>query len=257
MPDSIAGKFRPRPARSSRLGAALGIGTSAQLVDGVVGVAGASWAGLVAFLATFFPATLRGTAFFAAGAFAAIFFAEDVAAGATAAVAVFAARATFFAADLDLVKPFATAFFAAFFTVFVAAGSVTATAGALPIRNCSRLLAEAIHAGARPKPVQVFPVLGSWYFAVPAPVLFARVFFEAEGLPRTAIFAERAALETCAPRCSIVTPSDSINDFTFATDAFISTSVRRAAFASRAEICFLISVTVSFAMVFEGRIGGT
>ena len=59
--------------------------------------------------------------------------------------------------------------------LFVAAaafGSVLA-AGLAPTRKASRFFAPAIQPGARPKPDQVLPVLGSTYFAIEVAFIFA------------------------------------------------------------------------------------
>ena len=125
------------------------------------------------------PAAPTGVALFFAAFFAAAFGAVFLADGfffpasgaAVLGAAFFAAAAAFFAMGFD---PFLAADF------FFATGALTAASGAwtplLSIRNASRFLAPAIHAGARPTPDQVLPVLGSAYLATPPLVRFGFIF---------------------------------------------------------------------------------
>ena len=207
------------------------------------------------FLATAFDevAFLTATTFFAALDFFAAFLTGALATEALTLVA----RTTFLAAAFAFVATFRPAFLATFFAGALGASELVADASVPPMRNLSRFLADAIHAGGLPIPVQVLPVLGSSNFGTPAPARLAGDFLAGVVFfPTTAILTVVAALETLEPRCSIVTPSDAIRLRTLATELFISTSVRRAALASSAAICRLISDTVSLAMVYTGVFEG-
>lgn len=201
------------------------------------------------------PAALTGAALFFADFFATAFGAAFLTAGffvaGTGGATFLPAATTFFAAGFATLLT--DAFLAADF--FFATGALTGASGDLtPLpstRNASRFFTPAIQPGARPNPDQVAPVLGSWYLAAP---LLARLAVP-RFLPTMAFLTADAFRDTLEDRCSSVTPSSFIRARTLPTDAFVSSSARRAALASRAAICFLISEKVSFGMVHEEEVG--
>ena len=207
---------------------------------------------------------------FVAGAFFApgFFFAG---AGA-AAVALLPAEAAFFAAGLSFAFTGAAATAAA----FLAEGAATLTAdlmaayvtllglatfvadlfaagdldaagaaatGALPTRNASRFFAAAIQPGARPTPVQVFPVFGSTYLGAEAVLAFAFAF----------VFFAAGFLVTVWVRCSIVRLNSDMMSLTFAIAEAISVFAIRSAWASSAAICLFSAVSLDIG--FEGEKG--
>jgi len=194
----------------------------------------------------FFFATFLATAFFAtglleAGILAPAFFAAVLLASAT----VFAAAAFFGARGLAFFAGGAVTAFCVFAFLATPTTSAAGAAALLSTRKVSRLFAPAIQLGARPKPVQVFPVFGSMYFATPTP---ARLLEACLG----ATFLEMVFLaivdEAFMPRCSTVTPSEAISAFTLLTDASISAFAVRANSASSAAIFFRRSVSLDMGL---------
>ena len=183
----------------------------------------------VADLAGFFFET-----FFTGALFTARVFPEVVFAAARLAGAFFAGAEAFTLGALD----------------FLAAALVSATgvgtARLFPTRNASRSFTLAIQAGARPKPVHVFPVLGSRYLGTPAPARFGGAAFLSDALLEFALLL--VADDEGAPRFSSVTPSEAINSLTLPTAAFISTLAARA--YSDSSCAIFLRSAVSFDMAF-------
>lgn len=103
------------------------------------------------------------------------------------------------------------------------------------MRNLSRVRAVAIQPGALPNPVQVLPVLGSRYFAMPAP------FRTALALPPLSLPA--AAFDALAPwpkSCSTDSPNVAMVSLSCATTLVISVARSAAACFSSLEISALI-----------------
>lgn len=192
-----------------------------------------------AFAAAFFPAmVLVGT--FLAGPFleAAFLLATFLAfAGAFLLATAGASAAVFAGVDVDLFDALAFLTVAVLATFFVAATFADATVAAGPeaapsIKNESRDFAEAIHAGARPKPVQVAPDFGSRYFGVPASARLPLTFFAADFLVGTFFTSER----TLEVRCSTVSPKVVMISRILAMAPDISSLVFRATSASSLAI---------------------
>lgn len=115
----------------------------------------------------------RCSAFFAGAFFVTGFFAWAFLTAAFFAGAGFVTALTFFATAF-LAATFVPATFlvAAFFTAALVAGAdfeVDDTSSAAAIRNFERSLAPASHAGVRPRPLHVAPLLGSRYFGAWGP----------------------------------------------------------------------------------------
>ena len=179
-------------------------------------------------------------AFFAAGWFFAF-----TGAAATAAAFLAEGAATLTA---DLMAAFVTLLgLATFVADLFAAGDLdaagAAATGALPTRNASRFFAAAIQPGARPTPVQVFPVFGSAYLGSEAVLAFAFAF--------AFVFFAAGFLVTVWVRCSIVRLNSDMMSLTFAIAEAISVFAIRSAWASSAAICLFSAVSLDIG--FEGE----